>query len=73
MALDHIKTQGIVTECLPGCKFKVKLVDANDKEIVCTLSGKLRINQITIVEGDDVEVKISPYDLSKGIISWRNK
>lgn len=69
---DHIQAKGTVIDCLPGCKFKVKLEEI-EREITCTLSGKLRINQITIVEGDSVEVDLSPYDLNVGIITWRNK
>jgi translation initiation factor IF-1 len=67
---EHVETTGIVTQALPGCKFKVLLDDIN-KEIISTISGKLRINKIMISEGDNVEVKISPYDVTQGIITWR--
>lgn len=67
---SHIITNGVVTENLPGTKFLVKLNDI-DTTVKCTLAGKLRMNKITIVEGDSVEVKLSPYDPTSGIISWR--
>lgn len=69
---EHIEINGKVTDCLPGAKFKV-LIENTNREALCTLSGKLRMNNIQIVEGDSVEVKLSPYDLSSGIITWRNK
>lgn len=67
---EHLVVKGTVEEALPGTKFKVLLKDV-EKYVVCTLSGKLRMNKITIVPGDSVEVKLSPYDLNQGIISWR--
>lgn len=69
---DHIGVTGNVTTCMPGTKFKVLLNETNT-EVKCTLSGKLRMNKIQITEGDSVEVELSPYDLSAGIIVWRNK
>lgn len=68
---EHITTTGTVIDCLPGTKFKVDI--GNDHIILCTLSGKLRLNKIQITNGDSVEVEISPYDLNAGIIVWRNK
>ena len=68
---EKLKIIGEVIENLPNCNFKVKL--ENDKIITCYLSGKLRINNIMIVPGDKVEVEISVFDLTKGIIKWRFK
>lgn len=68
---EHIITTATVDSCLPGCKFKV-IVDDIGSEVICTISGKLRMNKIQITEGDSVEIEISPYDLKAGIIVWRN-
>jgi translation initiation factor IF-1 len=74
---DLMEIEGIVTQVCPGATFKVTLVDdegtLSSNTIFCTLSGQLRRNHIKIVLNDSVTVKVSPYDLSKGIISWRNK
>ena len=71
---DKIEMSGIVTKVLPGTKFLVTIkVAEHDHEVLCTISGKLRINNITILAGDHVDVSISPYDLSRGVITWRNK
>lgn len=69
---DKIEMEGTVSKAIKGGKFEVKLND-NDKFITCSLSGKLRMNYIKVLPGDIVTVEISPYDLSKGIITWRNK
>ena len=69
---DKIEMEGKVIKANKGGKFDVQLND-NDKVINCTLSGKLRMNYIKVLPGDSVTVEISPYDLSKGIITWRNK
>lgn len=68
---DVIETEGKVIEILPGLKFKVQLV--NGHVIVAYLSGKLRQNYIRIIEGDNVKIELSPYDLTKGRIIWRSK
>ena len=68
---DVIELEGIVVESLPNAMFKVKL--ENGHEILCHISGKLRMNFIRILEGDKVTVELSPYDLSRGRITWRNK
>lgn len=68
---DVIELEGTVTEKLPNTMFKVKL--ENDHEILAHISGKLRTNYIKILPGDTVTVELSPYDLSKGRITWRNK
>lgn len=68
---DVIETEGKVVEVLPNANFKVKL--ENGHIIHAYLSGKLRINYIKILEGDSVKIEMSPYDLSKGRIVYRNK
>ena len=64
-----IKMQGIVTEALSNANFRVEL--DNGIEIICHLSGKMRMNYIKVLAGDKVEVELSPYDLEKGRISRR--
>ena len=68
---DLIETEGIVTEVMPGARFKVQL--KNNHITTCYLSGKLQTNSIKIIEGDTVKIEISPYDLSRGRIVWRDK
>lgn len=68
---DHVEFQGTVIDAFAGSKFKVELENPQKSIIECTLSGKLRINMIRILKGDKVTVSISPYDLTKGIITWR--
>jgi len=72
MAKDGvIELEGIVTEALPNAMFKVKF--ENGHEILAHISGKLRMNYIRILPGDKVTVEMSPYDLTKGRITWRAK
>lgn len=68
---DVIEVEGIVVDALPNAIFKVKL--ENEHEILAHISGKLRMNYIRILPGDKVTVELSPYDLTKGRITWRNK
>ena len=68
---DKIELEGRIVEVLKGTKYKVEL--DNGHIVDCTLAGKLRMNHITVILGDKVTVQISPYDLTKGIISWRSK
>lgn len=68
---DVFELQGTVTEALPNTKFKVEL--ENGKVILAHISGKLRMNFIRILPGDKVTVELSPYDLTKGRITWRGK
>ena len=67
---DLVKT-GEVTEALPSVQFRVKLEDG--KEVMAYLSGKLRMFKIRILPGDKVTVELSPYDKTKGRITYRNK
>jgi translation initiation factor IF-1 len=68
---DVIEVEGTVTDALPNAMFKVKL--ENGHEILAHVSGKLRMNYIRIVPGDKVKLELSPYDLTKGRITWRVK
>ena len=68
---DVIEFEGVVEEVLPNTMFKVRL--SNGHAIITYLSGKLRKNYIKVLEGDKVKVEMSPYDLSKGRITWREK
>lgn len=68
---DVITLTGVVMDRLPGAKFKIKL--ENDQIVIGHLSGKMRTNFIKIIEGDEVDVELSPYDLSKARIVYRNK
>ncbi|MCL2109238.1 MAG: translation initiation factor IF-1 [Oscillospiraceae bacterium] len=68
---DVIEVEGIITEALPNATFKVEL--SNGHKILAHVSGKLRMNFIRILPGDKVTVEMSPYDLTKGRITWRAK
>ncbi|CCQ93506.1 initiation factor IF-I [[Clostridium] ultunense Esp] len=68
---DVIEVEGTVVDALPNAIFKVRL--ENGHEILAHISGKLRMNYIRILPGDKVTVELSPYDLTRGRITWRNK
>ena len=68
---DVIEVEGTVLEKLPNAMFQVEL--ENGHKILAHISGKLRMNFIRIITGDKVLVEMSPYDLSKGRIKWRDK
>ena len=68
---DVIEIEGIVTDTLPNAQFKVKLV--NGHEILAHVSGKIRMHYIRILPDDKVTVEISPYDLTRGRITFRHK
>ena len=68
---DVIEVEGKVVDALPNAIFKVKL--ENGHEILAHISGKLRMHYIRILPGDKVIVELSPYDLTRGRITWRNK
>ena len=68
---DVIEFDGTVEEVLPGSTFKVRL--DNGHVITAHISGKLRLHYIRILEGDKVKVEMSPYDLTRGRITWRDK
>lgn len=65
-----IKLEGEVVDVLPNAMFKIKLVN-NDTTILGYISGKMRQNEIRILDGDRVEIELSPYDLTKGRITRR--
>ena len=67
---DSLEFAGRVVSCLPGARFVVELAD-NNHQITCTLSGKMRKNYIRLVRGDQVKVLMTPYDLEKGRIIFR--
>ena len=68
---DVIEIEGIVVEKLPNAMFKVEL--ENGHQVLEHISGKLRKNFIRILPGDKVTMEMSPYDLTKGRITWRDK
>lgn len=68
-AKDFIEMQGEVLELMPAASFKVAL--ENGHEILAHLSGKMRMNKIRLLPGDKVKLQISPYDLTKGRITYR--
>ena len=66
-----IEVEGVVVEALPNTTFKVDI--GNGHTILAHISGKLRMNFIRILPGDKVTVEMSPYDLTRGRITWRSK
>lgn len=68
---DVIELEGTVVEALPNAMFQVEL--PNGHKILAHISGKLRMNFICILPGDKVTVQMSPYDLTRGRITWRSK
>jgi translation initiation factor IF-1 len=68
---DAIELEGEVIEALPNTMFRVKL--DNELEILAHISGKMRMNYIRILPGDRVKVELSPYDLTRGRITYRFK
>jgi translation initiation factor IF-1 len=68
---DLIKQDGIIDEALSNAMFRVRL--ENDHIITATISGKMRMNYIRILPGDKVSVEMSPYDLTRGRITYRYK
>ena len=68
---DVIEVEGLVTDLYPNAMFEVEL--DNGHKILANISGKLRMNFIRILPGDKVTVEMSPYDLTRGRITWRAK
>lgn len=68
---DVIELEGTVIEALPNATFKVEIPGGH--QILAHISGKLRMNFIRILPGDKVTVQMSPYDLTRGRITWRSK
>jgi translation initiation factor IF-1 len=67
----HITVDGVIIDTLPNAMFRVRL--DNGHEVLAHVSGKMRMNFIRILQGDKVTVELSPYDLSKGRITYRYK
>ena len=68
---DMLELEGVVVEALPNAIFQVEL--ENGHKVLAHISGKLRMNYIRILPVDKVTVEVSPYDLTKGRITWRSK
>ncbi len=68
---EAIKVEGVVKETLPNAMFKVEL--ENKHQVLAHISGKMRMHFIKILPGDKVTVELSPYDLSRGRITYRSK
>ena len=68
---DVIEVEGVVTESYPNAMFEVEL--PNGHKILAHVSGKMRMNYISIYPGDKVKIELSPYDLTRGRITWRSK
>jgi translation initiation factor IF-1 len=68
---DVIEAEGVVTEAFPNAMFEVQL--PNGHKILAHVSGKMRMNYIRIYPGDKVTIELSPYDLTRGRITWRSK
>ncbi|HPY64166.1 MAG TPA: translation initiation factor IF-1 [Bacillota bacterium] len=68
---DKIEVKGVVVDAMPNAVFRVRL--ENGFEVIAHISGKLRQNYIKILTGDNVTVELSPYDLTRGRITWRSK
>ncbi len=71
MAKEAIEIEGTVNEVLPNANFRVEL--ENGHEVLAYLSGKMRQHYIRVLEGDRVKVELSPYDLSRGRVTYRYK
>ncbi|MCK5580584.1 MAG: translation initiation factor IF-1 [Candidatus Omnitrophica bacterium] len=68
---DSIEVEGTIAEAMPNARFRVVL--ENGHEVMAHLSGKIRMHFIRILPGDKVKLELSPYDLSRGRITYRNK
>ena len=66
---DVLEVRGYIDELLPGAKFRIHL--ENEHEVIAHLSGKMRMHNIRLNVGDEVKVELTPYDLSKGRITYR--
>jgi translation initiation factor IF-1 len=72
---DVIELIGIVQESFPNATFRVRVISeqAKDHELLCHLAGRMRVHRVRILPGDRVRVELSPYDLSRGRITYRLK
>lgn len=71
MKQENLKFEGIVQEELGNSMFKVRLSVSGNPEVICTISGKIRKNHIRVMTGDNVQIEMSPYDLTRGRIFYR--
>lgn len=71
--MDRITERGTITQVLKGHKFEVALQDMPNWKVQATISGKMMIKRITLIVGDAVNVELSPYDLTRGRITWRHQ
>lgn len=69
---DVIEVEAVIVEALPNAMFKAKLID-NGMVVLAHVSGKIRMNHIRILPGDKVTMELSPYDLTRGRITFRHK
>lgn len=70
---QKIKVKGKIIEVLPGTNFRVEIdIKGHAHEIIAYISGKMRMNYIKLIEGDEVQIELSPYDLTKGRITYRH-
>lgn len=67
---DRLQLEGVVSEALPGTLFKVAVTGGT--QVLCTLSGKMRMHKIRVLPGDRVQIEVSPYDLTRGRVVFRN-
>ena len=70
---DKFTFEAVVTEALPNAMFKVRLPNEQKSEVLAYVSGKMRMNYIRILPGDKVQVELTPYDLTRGRITYRAK
>ena len=70
---DKFTFEAVVTEALPNAMFKVQLPNEQKSEVLAYVSGKMRMNYIRILPGDKVQVELTPYDLTRGRITYRYK
>jgi len=70
-ANNLIIKEGVVTECLPSLSFRVKLDDGGD--LLAHLGGRMRLHHIRVLVGDRVKIEMTPYDMTKGRITYRQK
>lgn len=68
---DKIEVEGLIKESLPNAMFRVEI--AGGKSVLATISGKMRMNHIKILPGDRVRLELSPYDLNRGRITYRER
>ena len=69
---EQFKIKGVIVEQLPNAMFRVK-IETGDYEVIAHMSGRMRKNRIRVLQGDEVTVEMSPYDLTKGRIIYRFK